>query len=361
MITLVKRAEPSRRAGLLAPFIALILTFIGCAILFIALGKDPFASLKVLFWDPLFDPTLASFSRPQLLVKAAPMILIALGLSFGFQAGIWNIGAEGQFVMGAIAASAVGLATWGWDSALVFPFMGLAGLLGGLAYAMIPALLRIKFGANEILVSLMLVYVAIQFLAAMVTGPMKSPLAFGFPETRNFKDFPAAYNAEIISNSGLHWGVIVTLIVVAIAYVIQSRHLFGFQVRVLGLAPKAARFSGVRPDRMIVLCLAISGGLAGLAGFFEVAGPAGKLTPDFASNYGFTAIIVAFLGRLNPLGIVLAGLILALTIIGGELAQLMLNIPAAAVLVIQGMLLFFLLAADMFVSYRITLTGRGVV
>ncbi|MEO0343751.1 MAG: ABC transporter permease [Pseudomonadota bacterium] len=342
----------------MAPIIAIGITLIGCALLFLLLGKDPFTSVKALFWDPLFDPQIASFSRPQLLVKAAPIILIALGLSVGFQAGIWNIGAEGQYITGAIAATAVGLAFWGSDSIWVFPIMGLAGVLGGVAYAMVPAILRVQFGANEILVSLMLVYVAINLLAAMVTGPMKNPLAFGFPETRSFRDFPAAYNTEILDNSGLHYGVIATLLIVAIAYIVQTRHLFGFQVRVMGLAPKAARLSGVIPERMVVICFAISGGLAGLAGFFEVTGPAGKLTTEFGSGYGFTAIIVAFLGRLNPLGIVLAGLVLALTIIGGEIAQLTLNIPAAAVLVIQGMVLFFLLAADLFVRYRIKLSSK---
>ncbi|MEM9715295.1 MAG: ABC transporter permease [Pseudomonadota bacterium] len=360
MIRLVKRPEPSRIAGFLAPILALGVTLIACAILFAILGNEPLPALKVLFWDPLFNEQMASFSRPQILVKAAPMILIALGLSFGFQAGIWNIGAEGQFVMGAISAIAVGLALWDVSAWYVFPLMGLAGAMGGIAWAMVPALLRIKFGANEILVSLMLVYVAIQFLAAMVTGPMKSPLAFGFPETRSFRDFEAAYNGEVFANTGIHWGVIAMIVIAMIAYILQTRHLFGFQVRVMGLAPKAARLSGVIPERMVVICLAISGGLAGLAGFYEAAGPAGKLTTDFASGYGFTAIIVAFLGRLNPIGIVFAGLILALTIVGGELAQLILNVPAAAVLVIQGMVLFFLLAADVLVNYRVALIQKGV-
>ncbi|MEM0977095.1 MAG: ABC transporter permease [Pseudomonadota bacterium] len=360
MITLVKRPEPSKLAGVFAPVVALLVTFIACAILFAILDRDPWEALRVLFWDPLFDETMASFTRPQLLVKAAPIILIALGLSFGFQAGIWNIGAEGQYIMGAIAATSVGLVCYGTSFPYIFLLMGLAGIAGGVAWAMIPALLRVRFGANEILVSLMLVYVAIQFLAAMVTGPMKSPTAMGFPETRSFRDFPPAFNGELISNTGLHWGVVAALLTAIAAHAIQKHHLFGFQIRVLGLAPKAARLSGIEPTRMVVLCLALSGGLAGLAGFYEASGPTAKLTTDFPSGYGFTAIIVAFLGRLNPIGIVFAGLVLALTIIGGELAQLMLNIPAAAVLVIQGMLLFFLLAADVLVRYRFVLHPVGV-
>ncbi|MFN7598640.1 MAG: ABC transporter permease, partial [Cereibacter sp.] len=152
-----------------------------------------------------------------------------------------------------------------------------------------------------------------------------------------------------------HWGVVTAFIAVIASYILLQRHILGFQIRLAGEAPRAARFAGVNPNRLVVLCMGISGALAGLAGLFEVTGPAGQISIDFNSGYGFTAIIVAFLGRLNPIGILLAGLLMALTYIGGELAQFMLGLPSAAIQAFQGMLLFFLLAVDMLGNYRIRL------
>jgi simple sugar transport system permease protein len=168
-----------------------------------------------------------------------------------------------------------------------------------------------------------------------------------------------AANAELIPNTGLHWGVIAALIAVVAAEFLLRRHVLGFNIRLTGAAPRAARFAGVNPNRLVVLCMGFSGALAGLAGLFEVAGPAGQISIDFASGYGFTAIIVAFLGRLSPIGILLAGLLMALTYIGGELAQFMLSLPSAAIQAFQGMLLFFLLAVDVLSNYRIRFATRG--
>jgi simple sugar transport system permease protein len=222
---------------------------------------------------------------------------------------------------------------------------------------MIPAILRTRFNTNEILVSLMLVYVAESILASVSQGLLKNPEGYGFPGSRNLQQYPSAANVEILPNSGMHWGVVAAFIAVIFAYVLLTRHTRGFEIRLTGEAPKAARFAGVNPTRIIVFCLGLSGALAGMAGMFEVAGPAGQITIDFNSGYGFTAIIVAFLGRLHPIGILLAGLLMALTYIGGELAQLMLGLPGASIQLFQGMLLFFLLATDVFTNYRIKL-GR---
>ena len=285
-------------------------------------------------------------------------MLIAIGLSLGFKAGIWNIGAEGQYIMGALAGAGVALAFYPTESVLIFPAMILAGALGGWAWAMIPAILKTRFGTNEILVSLMLVYVAEHILASMALGAMKNPEGFGFPGSRNLQQYPAAHNADIIENSGMHWGVVFALIAVIFAYVLLSRHRLGFAIRVTGEAPRAAAFSGVNPTRLVLFCLGTSGALAGLAGMFEVAGPAGQVTIDFNVGYGFTAIIVAFLGRLNPIGILFAGALMALTYIGGDIAQSNLGLPAAAIQVFQGMLLFFLLAIDLFTNYRLQI-GTG--
>jgi ABC-type uncharacterized transport system permease subunit len=352
MIRLEPRARPSALVEALTPVAALLATILAGGLLFALLGNDPVRAIRIIFWDPLLDP----FSRSEILIKAAPLILIALGLSFGFRAGIWNIGAEGQFVMGGLAGGAVALAFWGTSGLWLLPLMALAGALAGLAWAMIPAILRIRFNANEILVSLMLVYVAGLFLTAMVSGPLRDPAGFAFPQSRVFHD---SARLPRLGDSRVHVGVLLALGLVVAAHVALHRHLFGFQARLMGAAPRAAAFAGIERARMIALCLGLSGALAGLAGLFEVAGPIGQLQPSLPQGYGFTAIIVAFLGRLNPIGILFAGLLMGLTYIGGEIAQFALRLPAAAISTFQGMLLFFLLAFDLLTRYRIARSPRA--
>ncbi len=357
MIMLEKRTEPSRLWVFATPVLAVVLTMMFGGILFAALGKNPFETIRTIFLDPLFSE-FAWYYRPQLLVKGAPLVLIAIGLSFGFRAGVWNIGAEGQYIMGAIFGAAVGLALYPAESWLIFPAMVLAGGIGGFVWAMIPGILRVKFGTNEILVSLMLVYVAEQLLASMALGALRNPDGMGFPGSRNLSQYPSA-TSWINETIGMHWGVVTAFIAVIFAYVTLAKHMFGFQIRLAGQSPKAARFAGVNPARMILICLGFSGALAGVAGLFEVAGPAGQISIDFNVGYGFTAIIVAFLGRLHPIGILLAGGLMALTYIGGEIAQSNLGLPGAAIQLLQGMLLFFLLAVDVLTNYRIRF-GKGV-
>ena len=360
MIWLEKRPVPSRTWSAASPIVAVFLTLIAGGIMFAILGKNPFEALRTIFWDPLFHEQFASFSRPQLLVKAGPLILIAIGLSFGFRAGIWNIGAEGQYIMGAIVGAAFGLALYPSDSVLIFPLMVVAGALGGWAWAMIPGLLKVRFGTNEILVSLMLVYVAENILASAAVGWLKNPDGAGFPGSRNLSQWEASANPELIAGTGAHWGVMAAVIAVIFAYVVFTKHILGFHIRLSGEAPRAARFAGVNPSLLVLVCLGLSGALAGLAGLFEVTGPAGQIGIDFNVGYGFTAIIVAFLGRLHPIGILLAGLLMALTYIGGELASFMLSIPGAAIQAFQGMLLFFLLGIDVLSNYRVRFGRKGV-
>lgn len=359
MLKLEKRPQPSRAWTYLTPVLAVVVTMLAGGALFAMLGNDPVEAIRTIFWEPLFGE-FASYYRPQLLVKAGPLILIAIGLSLGFRAGIWNIGAEGQYIIGAITGAAVGLAFYPADLWVIFPLMILAGALGGWAWAMIPGLLKVRFGTNEILVSLMLVYVAEQLLAKMALGLLRNPEGRGFPGSRNLQQYPAAHNAEIITGSGLHWGVVAAFIAVIFAYVLLSRHILGHQIQLAGQAPRAARFAGVNPARLTLICLGLSGALAGMAGMFEVSGPAGQISIDFNVGYGFTAIIVAFLGRLHPVGIALAGLLMALTYIGGEIAELNLSLPAAAIQMFQGMLLFFLLAVDVLTNYRVRLRAAEV-
>ena len=357
MLRLEKRPNPSRFWLYATPAVAVLLTMFVGGLLFAAMGKNPFEVIRTIFWDPVFGE-FAFYLRGQLLVKAGPLILIAIGLALGFRAGIWNIGAEGQYIMGAICGAGVGLAFYPTESRWIYPLMVIAGAFGGWVWAMIPAILKTRFNTNEILVSLMLVYVAEAILAKAATGFLRNPDGMGFPGSRNFRQFPAAANPELFAGSGLHWGGVAALVAAVVAWVILSRHILGFQIRLAGQAPRAARFHGVNPSKLVMLCMGMSGGLAGLAGVFEVTGPAGQISIDFNTGYGFTAIIVAFLGRLNPLGIVLAGLLMALTYVGGEMASTNLGLPSAAIQVFQGMLLFFLLAVDVLTNYRFRI-GAG--
>ncbi|WP_411837493.1 ABC transporter permease [Paracoccus sp. ME4] len=352
MIQLVPRTAPAPHWQVLTPLMAVLATMVVGGLLFGAMGHDPVAAIRTIFWDPLFGPA-AGYSRPQLLVKAAPLILIASGLAVGFRAGIWNIGAEGQYIIGAITGAAVALAFHPLQAWWLFPLMVAAGMAGGWAWGMIPALLRNWFGASEILVSLMLVYVAQRIAAWMAFGPMRNPEGMGFPGSRNLQQYPSAANPELIAGTGAHWGVVAAAVAVLATWFLMSRHIRGFHIRAAGIAPRAARFAGVRPEVLVAFCLGLSGALAGAAGLFEVAGPAGQITDRVGVGYGFTAIIVAFLGRLHPVGILLAGLLMALTYIGGELAQLTMSLPAATVQVFQGMLLFFLLGFDLLTRFQI--------
>ncbi|MBM7066633.1 ABC transporter permease [Actibacterium sp. 188UL27-1] len=358
MIRLEQRAAPAQIWTFATPIVAVLLTMIAGGLMFAALGTPPVQALKTIFYDPLFHPQFASYSRPQLLVKAGPLILIAIGLSLGFRAGIWNIGAEGQYIIGALFGAGLGLAAFPSESTILFPAMVAAGALGGWLWAMIPALLRVTFRTNEILVSLLLVYVAEQILARAAVGFLRNPDGGGFPGSRNLAQHSGTQNLELFANSGLHWGGVAAIAAVIFAYIVMTRHLMGFQIRVAGESPRAALFAGFAPKRLVIFCLGFSGALAGLAGLFEVTGPAGQISIDFNSGYGFTAIIVAFLGRLNPFGILMAGLLMALTYIGGELAQLTLSLPGAAIQAFQGMLLFFLLGLDVLTNYRIRLARR---
>lgn len=359
MIRLEKRPTPSKVWSWATPVVAVLATMVAGGALFGALGTDPFVAIRTIFYDPILGE-FAFYYRGQLLVKAGPLILIAIGLSLGFRAGIWNIGAEGQYIMGAIFGAAVGLAFYPMEARwLIFPLMIIAGAFGGFLWAMIPGILRTRFNTNEILVSLLLVYVAEQILAWAALSGLRNPDGAGFPGSRNLAQYPSASNAELIAGWGLHWGVVAAIIAVIFAYVLLSRHILGLNIRLAGEAPKAARFAGVNPERLVLLCLGISGALAGLAGLFEVAGPAGQISIDFNVGYGFTAIIVAFLGRLHPIGVLLAGLLMALTYIGGEAAQATLGLPAAAIQAFQGMLLFFLLAFDVLTNFRVRFGARA--
>ncbi|RDJ23114.1 ABC transporter permease [Bosea caraganae] len=336
----------------LSPLIAIALTMLTGTIVFTAMGYDGLTAVYDFFLLPLLEPQ----RWPDLGVKAAPLVMIALGLAIGFRANVWNIGAEGQYVMGAIAGTGVALATYDMTGWWILPAMALAGVLGGMAWAAIPALLRTKLQVSEILTSLMLTYVAIQALYYLVRGPWKDPDGFNFPQTRMFT--PDQTLPAMTEGSLVHLGIPLALVIAVIAWLVMEKTTAGFAVKVVGLAPAAARHGGFSAERTTWLTLLTGGGLAGLAGLFEAAGPFGQLTPQFPVGYGFTAIIVAFLGRLHPLGIVFGGIVLAATYVGGEVAQTTVKLPQAATGMFQALLLFFLLATNVLITYRIGLKAR---
>ena len=349
-LVLEKRAERSALIAVASPLIAVALTLVTMAVLFAIIGKNPITALDVYFVKPLTD----GYSLQEIAVKASPLVMIAVGLSLCYIANIWNIGAEGQFVVGAVAGSWLAVHTNGTGAGhWVLPAMLLLGALGGALYAMIPAICKVRFGASEILTSLMLVYVADLGMDYLVRGPWRDPHGYNFPTTAEFD--AVAMVPSLFAGGRLHAGAVVALILAMLAAVLLGRTIMGFEIRLVGAAPRAARFSGFSTDRLVLFTFAVSGALAGLAGIIEVAGPIGHLQPGISPGYGFTAIIVAFLGRLNPVGILVAGLFLALTFIGGEEAQIALKVPLDLTKVFQGILLFYVLACDSMIVYRFRL------
>jgi general nucleoside transport system permease protein len=346
-LILEKRPEASTAMAIASPFIAFALTLLAGAIIFALRGNDPIAALYVYFVEPL----TAWWSVEQLIVKAAPLVLIATGLAVAYRANVWNIGAEGQLYAGAILGGLVPVLFPQWQSPLVLLLMLILGAIGGMAWGAVPAFLRNRFNANEILTSLMLVYVIQLVLDYLVRGPWRDPQGFNFPKSITFSDWQTL---PFITTS-IHAGVIFAVIAALALAFLMSNTLKGFEVRVSGQAPRAARFAGFSEKRTVMFCFLLSGGLAGLAGITEVAGVINQLQPQVSPGYGFTAIIVAFLGRLNPIGVIFAGLLLALSYLGGESAQMSLGISDKIARVFQGILLFFILVCDTFILYRVRL------
>ncbi|MDR3473863.1 MAG: ABC transporter permease [Devosia sp.] len=350
-LKLEKRAEPSRFMLYATPVGAVVLTMIVGAIVFSLIGYNGLNAVYEVFIAPLAQP----YSWPDIALKASPLILIGVGLAVGNRAAIWNIGAEGQYIVGALGGVGVGIATLDQTGPWILPLMVLAGLICGALWGAIPALLRNRFNVNETLSSLMLTYVAIHLMNYLVTGPWKNKKGFSYPQTPPLSD--SQLMPTLIPGTTVHWGVLITLVIAVLMWVLMSRSVFGFQVRVVGAAPQAARHGGFSQRRTVWLVFLLSGALAGLAGIFEVTGPYGQMTLGFPQNYGFTAIIVAFLGRLNPLGVILAGIVMAITYVGGDLAQSAAQLPNASKGIFQAMVLFFLLASDILIRYRVRIVA----
>lgn len=350
------RIEPRQSVSaftkVFAPFVAVILTLIVGGALFSFLGYAPVETLFAFFVEPISS----LYGLTELLVKAVPLIIIAIGLAIGFRGNVWNIGAEGQLIMGAVAATGVGLFVPEAFSNVLLILMFVAGLAGGIAWASIAAFLRTRLNTNEILVTLMLSYIAALILSWLVRGPWRDPGGFNFPQTAIL---PAAGMLDPI-NPSYRVTISVYFAVVALIamWVFIARSFRGYKLEVGGTSPKAARYAGFGEKSAVWVGLLAGGGAAGLAGFFEVVGPLGQLSPVISPGYGFTAIIVAFIGRLHPVGILFGGLFLALTYVGGESVQVSYGIPSPITRVFQGVLLFLLLASEFFVSYRLVWRPR---
>ncbi len=344
---LEKKLQPSKKMLFATPVLAVFLTMILGAMVFTTLGFDGLSAVREIFLTPIIN----SLKWQDLAVKAAPLIIIGVGLSIGYRANVWNIGAEGQYIVGGLAATGVALLTHDLSGWWLLPLMGIAGALGGMAWVFVPAFLRTKLKVNEILTTLMLTYVAVQLLNFLIFGPWKSPTSYGQPQTVLFNsDQILPY---IIPGTIVQAGAPIAVLIAILAWIIMSRSVFGFQVKTVGSAPNAARYGGFSENKTIWLTLLIGGALAGFAGMLEVAGPFNRMVPQFPSGYGFTAIIVAFLGRLHPIGVLFAGIVLAITFVGGEVAQTTIGLPNAAVGLFQAMMLFLLLAGDVLVRYNI--------
>lgn len=356
MIVLEKRQHPSLWMGYLSPLLSIALTFVVAAMVVGAMGKDPLRVLSLFTLEPLNGKRAIG----EVMLKATPLILCSLGLAFCFRSNVWNIGAEGQFLLGAIGAG--GMAMWLTETGLTEPGWLwvtqalLLGALAGAAWAAITAWLRDRAHANEILVSLMLVYVANLLLSYLVFGPWKDPKGWNFPQTLRFADSLSI--GRLGAGMRVHWGFVVAVISAGIMVWIMYFTALGARLRVGGLAPGAARFAGFSSRESLWTVLLCSGAFAGLAGAMEVLGPMGQLTPHVSTGYGFTAIIVAFVARLHPLACVLASFLLSMMMIGGELAQSRVGLPASVSSMFQGVLLMMLLTFDSLIQYRIRWRGR---
>jgi ABC-type uncharacterized transport system permease subunit len=349
MFKLERRANPSVLMSWTSPLLALLLTVLCGAILFAALGKNPLTGLAVFFIEPIRD--LHGWSEVG--IKVAPLLLIAVGLAICYRANVFNIGAEGQLVVGAIAGGWAALLfdDGSGGGALMITIAIVAGMLGGMAWAAITAWLRDRFNANEILVSLMLVYVAQLLLGYLVHGVLKDPEGFNFPQSKLLSD--GLLLPVIVPQTRLHLGIVLALLASALGWIFLSKSFSGFKLQIGGMAPLAARYAGFSARKSLWISMLLCGALAGLAGVCEVLGPIGQLTPSVSPGYGFAAIIVAYVGRLHPVGVLFSSFIMALFYIGGELSQSRLGMPSAITGVFQGILLFALLACDVLIHYKL--------
>jgi len=341
------RQRPSATMVWLSPVLAILMTGIVAVVMFALAGLEPVSALAQFLFTPISD----LYGVGELLIKAAPLVLIAVGLSVGFRAGVWNVGGEGQLVVGVIFGGAIALTYGPGGGWWVLPAMVVGGGIGGALWAGIPAFLRTQFNASEILTSLMLNYVAQLWLGYLIFGPWRDPAGFNFPQSEPLA--AAALFPTLIEGTRANASVLLALVAVGLGWALMSRSFVGFQLKVTGLSEGAARYAGFSTRRAVWIGLLAGGFAAGCAGVGEIAGPLGQIFPTASPGYGYAAIIVAFLGRLNPIGILFSGLLMALLYLSGDVAQMSLGLPSSITGLFQGTLLFFLLTADVLIHYRL--------
>ena len=346
-VSIQPRSEPSILAPFLVSGLAIVMTLLVGSMLFLLYGKSPLDGLHAFFVEPF----LSRYGIGEILLKMGPLLLIAQGLAIGFRARVWNIGAEGQLILGAIAGAVLAIAFDGSSSVLLLPAMVLAGALAGMGWAAIAAFLRTRFNANEILVTFMLSSIALQLLYYLVTGPLKDPSGFNFPQSITF-GAPATFSL-LIEGTRANTSLLLALVATMAAWLFIDRSLPGYKLIVGGLAPQAATYAGFSANRAVWIALLIGGAAAGIAGVGEVAGPLGMLQRNISPGYGFAAIIVAFLGGLHPIGIIFSSALMALIYVGGDFARLSVGLPNAVTMLFQGMLLTFYLASAFLLTSRI--------
>jgi general nucleoside transport system permease protein len=344
---LVRREHASRWMLLVTPLLAVLLSIIVSSILLVILDRPVLLTMHSFFIAPFEN----FYSITEIFLKFGPLLLIAQALAVGFRAKVWNIGAEGQMIVGAICASAVPVYFVDSTSAWMLPTMAVLGALGGMAWAGIAAWLKTRFNANEILVTLMLSAIALQLLYYLLLGPWKDPMGFNFPQTVMFQN--EALFAPLFSGVRLNTSIFIPIVFTLAVWLLMEKHFAGFTLEVGGQAPSAATYAGFSAKKAVWVSLLLAGFAAGIAGMSEVAGPIGQLQRSVTSGYGYAGIIVAYLGALHPIGIVFAAFFLAVLQIGGDFALVSADLPISAVQVFQGLLLIFYLSVYTLVNYRV--------
>ncbi|MGA1846581.1 ABC transporter permease [Deferribacter abyssi] len=346
-IKITKRSEQNRGVLLIAPFVAILLSFIVVGIFLYANGLNPYNVFKDMFVESL--GSFYGFS--ETLVKTTPLILCGLGVALAFKMELWNIGAEGQLYIGAFGASLIALYYPINNHFLMLLAMFLsAGIFSGI-WGMIPGFLKAKWNVNEIIVTLLMNYIAILWVDYLVYGPWKDPKGFNFPLT---KQFPDMARLGYYFDTRLHTGFFIALVFVVLFYILIEKTIWGYEIRVIGNNPNAAKYAGINYEKNVIIVMFISGLLSGIAGFSEVAGVTYRLQHGISPGYGYTAIIVAWLARRSALGVLLVSFIMGVLFVGNDALQINYQLPVAFINAFQGLILFFVISSEFFVNYRIS-------
>ena len=351
-VKLEKRLNPSAAMNVIVPLVSVLAAFVVGAIFLTLTDRDP---LEV--YTAMFKGALGSqYGLAETVVKAIPLMLCALGISAAFRMQRWNIGAEGQFYMGAFAASYLPLSHPQLPMWLMLPGMALLGCIGGGLWGLVPAVLRARWKVNEIITTLMLNYVAILWVDLLVYGPWKDPKGFNFPLTAKFTAAAALPN---FGDSRIHVGLIIAVVLAAVFWVVFEKSRWGFEIKVIGASEQAARYAGMNIRRNIYWVMLLSGAVCGLAGMAEVSGIVGRLQPNLSPGYGYTAIIVAWLSKLNPAAIILVSILFGALQVGGFFVQTM-GVPASVAAMLQGAVLFFVVGGEFLTQYRFVISRKEV-